>query len=110
MKKLIIAALLICGAFTAKTQNSVEISIEEGLCVSNILITYDNGSEEWISPGCEQNSSFGTDENTLSFITVNDVQCPMDKDTVVRIDDGKFAEAQVRRGKITFKAKEGATQ
>jgi hypothetical protein len=109
MKKIIVTAFLIYASFTCGAQTSLEITIDEGICLSELRINYDNESDEVLYLGCEGVYYFGEGEISYQYVTVNDVQCPMDSDTRVRVNDGKYADAQVRRGKITFKAKEGAT-
>jgi hypothetical protein len=102
MKRIILTALILMGINQiAKLQNTLYVTIDSGLCLDELTITYTDASSEIIQLGCTNSYQFDIGDRIMDHATINSVDCPLDQTTDVIVNDSKPAKAKPKIIPIT---------
>ena len=108
MKKLLLLSLTVF-AIAGKAQNTLAAEVGEKVCVTEITVIFSDHSQKEFDLGCTGLYEFDT-EFEMEYIIVNGMVCPAAQTTLVKLPDSSEVNVSLRPvGRITFKAKEGAT-
>lgn len=96
MKKLILSLSLLAGGVQlGNAQNSVQINLNDGLCLDEITFEYLGGGHELHILGCEGTFNFDIGANELTGFTINGVFSPVNKTTEVMVNGAMPASSKV---------------